>query len=144
MICLYVVTVPLSKSLHLGLAMFRYSSLAIAIIGSIFVSYIRSTVSIVFGPSLMLRTTTPFHLFGKKKRYNINNAAILGCLYLAPGLGNLIGSRLAGIQADKVVRTWLTKRGYRRPEDRLRACLFGSWLLMPATLIAAGWLIKTG
>ena len=59
-------------------------------------------------------------------------------------MGNLIGARIAGIHADKVVRQWVEKRGYRRPEDRLRAALLGGLLVMPAALLAAGWLIQTG
>ena len=80
----------------------------------------------------------------QKERYHLDNAAILGALYLAPGMGNLIGARIAGIHADKVVRQWVEKRGYRRPEDRLRAALLGGLLVMPAALLAAGWLIQTG
>lgn len=79
-----------------------------------------------------------------KERYNIKNNAILGVLYLAPGFGNLIGSRVAGVWADRTVNKWLKKRGYRRPEDRLYTAVVCGVVVMPVTLIAAGWLIKTG
>ena len=32
----------------------------------------------------------------QKSRYNINNVAIAGTLYLTNGLGNLVGARIAG------------------------------------------------
>ena len=59
-------------------------------------------------------------------------------------MGNLVGSRVAGIHADHTVRKWLDKRGFRRPEDRLYATLLGALFVMPASLLIAGWLIQTG
>lgn len=48
-----------------------------------------------------------------KRRYNINNAAILGTIYLANGFGTIVGSRLIGPYADQIVRKFIRKRGYR-------------------------------
>ena len=60
--------------------------------------------------------------------------------------------------ADRTVRRYIAKRGYRRPEDRLRAALLGSGVIMPlsccerlpslpqpllmAFQVAYGWLIQ--
>lgn len=96
-----------------------------------------------------------------KERYNITNVAVSGCLYLSTGIGTLIGSRIAGrechyplllpftvpltfspAQADRTVRKYITKRGYRRPEDRLHASLFGAGFLSPVSCLAYGWLLQ--
>lgn len=74
-------------------------------------------------------------------RYNLDNTALAGCVYLSTGIGTMIGSRIAGPSADRIVRTWLKKRGYRRPEDRLRAALLGAGLITPATALIYGWLL---
>lgn len=80
----------------------------------------------------------------QENRYHITNAAILGCLYLPSGVGNVIGTRFAGVQADKTVKKWMEKRGYRRPEDRLHATIISSAFLTPASLLAVGWLVQSG
>ncbi|WVR08471.1 hypothetical protein IAU60_005526 [Kwoniella sp. DSM 27419] len=77
-----------------------------------------------------------------KDRYNINNLALSGCLYLSNGAGNILGSRIAGPMADKTVKKWIEKRGYRRPEDRLRAAYFGMGILMPASILVYGWVVE--
>ncbi|CDZ98104.1 Synaptic vesicle transporter SVOP and related transporters (major facilitator superfamily) [Phaffia rhodozyma] len=77
-------------------------------------------------------------------RYGITNAAIVGLLYLPQGVGNIIGSRIGGLYADKVVRKYIDKRGYRRPEDRLYSTLLGGGIILPVSLIGAGWTIQTG
>lgn len=77
-------------------------------------------------------------------RYNITNSAILGCLYLSYGFGQILGSRIAGPYADYTVRKWIDKRGYRRLEDRLYATIVGGLILGPMTLIPYGWLVQTG
>ncbi|KAL7422665.1 hypothetical protein Q5752_001956 [Cryptotrichosporon argae] len=79
-----------------------------------------------------------------KSRYNITNEAILGCLYLTLGGGNIVGSRFAGPYADRTVRKWIVKRGYRRPEDRLRAAVWGAGFLSPVSTLAYGWILQTG
>ncbi|WWC65403.1 uncharacterized protein I303_108021 [Kwoniella dejecticola CBS 10117] len=79
-----------------------------------------------------------------KDRYKIQNLAIVGCLYLASGAGNILGSKLIGPWADKVVVRQLAKRGYRRPEDRLKAGYLGAFILMPLSSLGYGWLIQYG
>ncbi|WWD20555.1 hypothetical protein CI109_105031 [Kwoniella shandongensis] len=79
-----------------------------------------------------------------KDRYNIHNAAIAGCLFLVSGAGNILGSRIAGPWADRVVKQYMAKRGYRRPEDRLRAAFLGFGVLMPLSNLGYGWLLQAG
>jgi MFS family permease len=76
-------------------------------------------------------------------QYGISNIIIIGCIFLASGLGNIVGSRIAGPMADATVRRFIKKRGYRRPEDRLRAAVLGLGLIMPSTCLAYGWLLET-
>ena len=45
-------------------------------------------------------------------RYGITNVAIIGCLYLPQGVGNIVGSRIGGKYADWTVAKWIEKRGY--------------------------------
>ncbi|OWZ59705.1 dityrosine transporter [Cryptococcus neoformans c45] len=79
-----------------------------------------------------------------KDRYNIQNTAIAGCLYLVNGAGNIISSRIAGPYADRIVKKYMEKRGYRRPEDRLKASFWGTLILMPISILIYGWLLKFG
>lgn len=74
-------------------------------------------------------------------RYNITNAAVSGCIYLASGGGTLVASRLIGPYADTTVKKWIARRGYRRPEDRLRASLLGTAVVAPCTAVIYGWLM---
>ncbi|WRT70535.1 uncharacterized protein IL334_007533 [Kwoniella shivajii] len=77
-----------------------------------------------------------------KERYNINNLAIGGCLYLVNGAGNIIGSKVIGPWADSTVKKYMEKRGYRRPEDRLKAAFLGLMVIMPLSCIIYGWVLN--
>ncbi|KAL7416263.1 major facilitator superfamily domain-containing protein [Mrakia frigida] len=77
-------------------------------------------------------------------RYGIENVALIGTLYLPSGLGSFVGSRLGGQWADFTTAKWIKKRGYRRPEDRLRSALIGGLVLFPAAVLGAGWTMETG
>ncbi|GAA5972922.1 hypothetical protein JCM11641_004005 [Rhodosporidiobolus odoratus] len=75
-------------------------------------------------------------------RYNITNAAILGCFYLSQGIGNAVASRYTGIYADYTLRTWLKRRnGLYIAEDRLKATLVGGGLILPGSVLALGWVL---
>lgn len=76
-----------------------------------------------------------------KDRYNLSNVAIAGCIYLAHGGGTLMGARIIGRYADGIVRKWIEKRGYRKPEDRLRAALIGTAIILPLSSFVYGWLL---
>ena len=75
-------------------------------------------------------------------RYNINNKAILGCFYLAQGLGNALVTRLTGVHADWELRRWKAKRGgIWVPEDRLRATLISGGTALPLSVVFLGWVM---
>ncbi|GAA5901028.1 hypothetical protein JCM8208_007597 [Rhodotorula glutinis] len=78
-------------------------------------------------------------------RYNITNSALLGCFYLAQGVGNAAASRFTGMYADWTLRRWLRLRGgHYYPEDRLRATLIGGGIILPLSVIALGWVLERG
>lgn len=70
-------------------------------------------------------------------QYDITNAAILGCLYLAPGIGNITATRFTGTYADYVLRKYAN--GVYCPEHRLYAALIGSGFILPVSVLAVGW-----
>lgn len=78
-------------------------------------------------------------------RYNITNAAILGCFYLAQGVGNAVASRYTGRYADWMLKRWLRRRkGVYVPEDRLYASLIGGGCILPLSVLALGWVLEKG
>lgn len=44
--------------------------------------------------------------------------------------------------ADKTMKRYIARRGYRRPEDRLRAAVLGLGVLLPCSCLAYGWLLQ--
>ncbi len=77
-------------------------------------------------------------------RYDITNGALVGLLYLPFGIGNMCGARISGVIADKMTAKWQAKRGYRVPEDRLRAGLISSLFVLPGSILIVGWTIEYG
>ncbi|CAD6584050.1 MAG: C-8 sterol isomerase, partial [Tremellales sp. Tagirdzhanova-0007] len=77
-------------------------------------------------------------------RYDITNVALIGTFYLAIGVGDLFGGIFAGWLADRTLMHYSKKRGITRSEDRLRTMWFGGIVLVPGTLLGAGWLMQTG
>ncbi|KAK4701114.1 hypothetical protein P7C70_g5122, partial [Phenoliferia sp. Uapishka_3] len=76
-------------------------------------------------------------------RYNITNSAILGCFYLAQGLGNYFAAQWTGRYADWTLRIWLKKRnGVYVAEDRLKATLIGGGFILPVAVLALGWTLE--
>ncbi|GJJ08853.1 hypothetical protein Clacol_003073 [Clathrus columnatus] len=75
-------------------------------------------------------------------RFGITNEAILGTFYLAPGAGNIVGSRLSGYVSDATIKRWIAKRAHFVPEDRLRATLISGGILVPCSLIGLGFTIQ--
>lgn len=75
-------------------------------------------------------------------RYNITNTALLGCFYLAQGVGNACASLVTGRYADWTLKYWLKRRqGVYIPEDRLRATLVGAGGILPGSVLALGWVL---
>ncbi|KAI0088844.1 major facilitator superfamily domain-containing protein [Irpex rosettiformis] len=81
------------------------------------------------------------YTFGQK--YGITNEAIIGALCIPVGLGNIIGSNLAGRYSDKLVISLRERRGgVWVPEDRLRATLLGGIILTPCSILVSGFAIQ--
>jgi len=49
---------------------------------------------------------------------------------------------MGGRWADRTVKKWIRKRGYRVPEDRLRSPLYFLGVVIPACMIIYGWSIE--
>lgn len=75
-------------------------------------------------------------------RYKISNAALQGTFFLAPGIGNIIGARIAGRLADSTVAKWLEKRNAWVPEDRLRSTLWGAGIVLPLGVLGSGFTMQ--
>ncbi|KAL2431495.1 MFS-type transporter ppsE [Exophiala dermatitidis] len=88
----------------------------------------------------MYSTLTPVR-YVLNQRLNLTTPLQSGLLFLAPGTGYIIGLQIGGRWADYQVRHWMKKRGYRRPEDRLRSCLFFLGGLLPGSMILYGWMV---
>ncbi|KAF8888356.1 major facilitator superfamily domain-containing protein [Infundibulicybe gibba] len=77
------------------------------------------------------------------ERYQIKNDAWLGACFLPIGIGNSIGSPIAGRISDEAIVAWRNKRGgIWYPEDRLRSTLFPSAVLVPLSVLLSGWIIR--
>ncbi|KAI0062171.1 MFS general substrate transporter [Artomyces pyxidatus] len=77
------------------------------------------------------------------KRYDISNEALIGAFFLPSGLGNLIGSPLAGRISDRIVIKWKKRRGGQWvPEDRLRGAKGGMLFFVPVSVLLAGVVTK--
>lgn len=74
------------------------------------------------------------------ERYGITNEAIIGACFIPLGAGNFIGAPLAGWISDRLIIKWRARRGgIWVPEDRLRATLFGAFVLVPLSVMMCGW-----
>ncbi|KAF8877744.1 major facilitator superfamily domain-containing protein [Gymnopilus junonius] len=74
-------------------------------------------------------------------KYGITNEMLIGACFLPCGLGNMVGSPLAGRLSDKVVIYYRKKRGGEwYPEDRLRATILGGVFLIPLSVFGSGLL----
>ncbi|KZT09415.1 MFS general substrate transporter [Laetiporus sulphureus 93-53] len=72
-------------------------------------------------------------------RYHITNEALIGALFMASGVGNILGSLLAGPISDRNVVKWRAHRaGEWVPEDRLRATLWPAATLVPLSVLFSG------
>jgi len=75
-------------------------------------------------------------------RFHLDSPLLGGLFYIAPGCGYLVGTFFGGRWADRVVKTWIKKRGRRVPEDRLRACLAAMGVVIPACMLIYGWSVE--
>lgn len=72
-------------------------------------------------------------------RFHLTSPIQSGLFYVAPGIGYLLGSFFGGRWADHVVKKWITKRGRRVPEDRLKSCVSSLGLVIPGCMVIYGW-----
>ena len=72
-------------------------------------------------------------------RFNLTSPLQSGLLYIAPGVGYVVGSMIGGRWADHTVRSWIKKRGFRQPEDRLRSSIPFLGVFLPAAMVLYGW-----
>lgn len=67
-----------------------------------------------------------------------------------PDVSNLFFSPLKRVvahvsaMADATVKRFIRKRGYRRPEDRLKGAILGVGLILPLSGITYGWVVQYG
>ncbi|KAL5342927.1 major facilitator superfamily domain-containing protein [Aspergillus crustosus] len=75
-------------------------------------------------------------------RFNLTTPLQSGFLFLAPGLGYIIGTCFGGRVSDAVVKQYIEKRGRRIPEDRLRAATIFLGIVSPACMLIYGWTVE--
>ncbi|GJJ11730.1 hypothetical protein Clacol_005968 [Clathrus columnatus] len=69
-------------------------------------------------------------------KYGITTPAQIGACFLPSGIGSMLGATISGRLADRaIIKGRIKRQGKWIPEDRLRACLPGALLLLPASLI---------
>ena len=75
-------------------------------------------------------------------RFELTSPLQSGLFYIAPGCGYLLGTFFGGRYADHIVKKYISKRGERVAEDRLRSCLLFLGVIIPACMIIYGWSIE--
>jgi MFS family permease len=77
-------------------------------------------------------------------RFNLNSPLASGLYYLAPASGFLVGTVIGGRYSDMTVRKWISKRGERLPQDRLRAGMVAFFFVIPVSSLIYGWGLQCG
>ncbi|KAL3462164.1 synaptic vesicle transporter [Aspergillus heterothallicus] len=75
-------------------------------------------------------------------RFRLASPLQSGLLFLAPGLGYLVGTCFGGRLSDAVVKLYIKKRGRRIPEDRLRAATPFLGIVSPVCMLIYGWAVE--
>lgn len=75
-------------------------------------------------------------------RFNLQSPLQSGLFYIAPGCGYLFGTFFGGRYADYIVKKYITIRGERVAEDRLRSCLLFLGGVIPACMLIYGWSVE--
>jgi multidrug resistance protein len=75
-------------------------------------------------------------------RFGLSTPLQSGLFYLVPGSGYLLGTFFGGRWADTVVKRYITKRGRRIPEDRLRSALPFMGIVIPICMLIYGWSVE--
>ncbi|KAI1128827.1 major facilitator superfamily domain-containing protein [Nemania abortiva] len=98
-------------------------------------------IAIIYGVVYILFTTFTF-VFEDKYGFN---AASAGLVFIAGGVGNIIGQVFAGIYSDRVIRRNADRGHEPRPEDRLNLIMTIPFALTPpASIILYGWTTEKG
>ncbi|KAM5356708.1 hypothetical protein ACJ41O_003354 [Fusarium nematophilum] len=74
-------------------------------------------------------------------RLNLTSPLQSTMLYIAPGTGYFVGTLIGGRWADRVVKSWMRKRGVRLPEGRLRSSLLFLGVILPGSMLLYGWTV---
>ncbi|KAL4945265.1 hypothetical protein BDV06DRAFT_45348 [Aspergillus oleicola] len=73
-------------------------------------------------------------------RFNLETPLQSGLLYLAPGVGYILGTFVGGRWADFIARKWFERRdGVFVPEDRLYAAVPFLGIVIPICMLIYGW-----
>lgn len=100
------------------------------------VAIVSGYISIIYGVIYILFTTFTF-VFEDKYGFSARSA---GLVFIAGGVGNIIGQAFAGIYSDKVVKRNMSHGAESYPEDRLNLVLTVPLALTPsAGIILYGW-----
>ncbi|KAI0968636.1 major facilitator superfamily domain-containing protein [Xylaria arbuscula] len=105
------------------------------------VAIISGYIAIIYGVIYILFTTFTF-VFEDKYGLSPRSA---GLVFIAGGVGNIIGQAFAGIYSDKVVKRNMGRGGESHPEERLNLVLTVPLALTPpAGIILYGWTAANG
>jgi MFS family permease len=74
-------------------------------------------------------------------RFGLRTPLQGGLFYLAPGFGYILGTFMGGRWADHTTKKWISIKGHRVSEDRLRSCLPFLGVIMPACVLIYGWTV---
>lgn len=73
-------------------------------------------------------------------RFGLTTPLISGMIYIAPGVGFIVGSLVGGRYSDRTVQRYIEKRhGVRLPKDRLNSSLIHLVSVLPASCLLYGW-----
>ncbi|KAI0110817.1 MFS general substrate transporter [Nemania sp. FL0031] len=98
-------------------------------------------IAIIYGVVYILFTTFTF-VFEDKYGFNAGSA---GLVFIAGGVGNIIGQAFAGIYSDRVVQRNARRGVEPQPEDRLNLIMTVPFALTPpASIILYGWTAEKG
>ncbi|KAI1429582.1 major facilitator superfamily domain-containing protein [Xylaria sp. FL1777] len=98
-------------------------------------------IAIIYGVIYILFTTFTF-VFEDQYGFSAHSA---GLVFIAGGVGNIIGQAFAGIYSDKVVKRNIGRGGESHPEDRLNLVMTVPLALTPpAGIIIYGWTTAKG